>query len=129
MKDAANRAAPAADALPVFVTPIGESTLTVSSDGLNLDLLGLRVMAMPPGLVQISLTDLKPMLNVSTCAGPSGVHRYGSVNGVPIAAPATTERQFILNASVDALEFDATNYDWECLIEIDEARLPLLAHE
>ena len=47
---------------PVFSTPAGASGNTIGPADVQLDLLGMTVMAMATGRIEMELTEIKPML-------------------------------------------------------------------
>ncbi|KIT18207.1 helix-turn-helix domain-containing protein [Jannaschia aquimarina] len=113
----------------VFDTPEGASRHTIGPDGVSLDLLGLTVMAMPPGLVQAKMVDLNPMLNIAPYAGRPADLREAIIDGTRQTPSRVPDLPFMVHAAAETLEFDATNYGWECLVEVDETKLSALDSE
>ncbi|SNT42610.1 helix-turn-helix domain-containing protein [Jannaschia aquimarina] len=127
--DRAALAADVLDAPPVFDTPVGASTNTIGPEGASLDLLGLSIFATAPGPVRIDMKDAVPALVIMPDARLATDITTFRIDGQSFRPGAIETSRFDLHAPSPTFELDATNYGWECLIEIDEARLPLLAHE
>ena len=90
-------------------------------------LTGLTLIAMPPGRVEDDLSLTKAVLNVL----PDGGLRpeLSRIDGTPVSTYADPAASYEFYAPSDRFELICTNPHWEVLIELDEARLPLLASE
>ena len=118
---------------PIFLPPPNHAGVVppladrLSPRGVTCELAGLAMMAMPPGQVDI---DLKSY-GTSLCVLPSGGIRPEQlrIDGLAASAFEYDGPMFELFAPCDRFELICTNPHWEVLIELDEARLPLLASE
>ena len=114
---------------PVFATPPGASGNTIGAGGVQLDLLGLTVMAMAPGRVELILAGVRSMLVVPPMDRKGGTTIEVCVDGNRLGRLPTATGGFDLHAPASSLELVAENFGWECLVELDEAKLPLFAAE
>ena len=114
---------------PVFATPPGASGNTIGAEGVQLDLLGLTVMAMAPGPVDLALHGVRPTLVVAPPHGKGGTVEVARIEGTAVDTLPATAGGFDLHAPVPSFELVCVNHGWECLIEMDEAKLPHLAAE
>ena len=113
----------------VFDTPVGANSHTVAPAGVQLSVLGLNVMAIPPGWVELRMCGLAPMLNISPSRGRGDVmHRQVIDEGTPII-DLRRRGHFDLYAPIQSFELVSENSEWECLIEMDEKKLPDLMAE
>ncbi|MEM7730412.1 MAG: AraC family transcriptional regulator [Pseudomonadota bacterium] len=119
----------ASDEDRVFETPVGASSHTIGPRGASLNLLGLIVMALPPGRVHATIVDTPPMLNIMPAGASHTDVRLARIDGVDHDVPDVLHDSFVLHRPVGTMEFDGLNYGWECLVEMDPARLPFLASE
>ena len=84
---------------------------------------------MAPGMVELSLVNVKPMLVVPHSERKGGTTVAARVDGKLVGQLPTATGGFDLHAPASSLELIGENYGWECLIEMDEAKLPYLAAE
>ncbi len=115
----------------VFDMPSGASVVAdyLSPRGTKLDLLGISVMAQPPGCVDVSMKGMAPVLNVQLPGARREELDTLTVNGGKATLSGLKGGNFNLFAPLDSLDLRCTNYDWECLLEVNEDQLPELVAE
>lgn len=119
----------ASDAMIFLDGPrVGKLAERLTPRGERLDLLGLDLLAMPPGEVMLDAPSIKPMLNV--IPDNATELRLARMNGVDMTSNYIVDQpSFDLFAPLERLELDCTNPHWEVLVELDAERLPLLSAE
>ena len=103
--------------MPVTRTPVSEHECTLA---------GIRAIALPPGDVELNVVTERITLNVIPQPIPHEITRVGGTDYSN--QPVVAESLAWLPASVD-LKLRCRNPDWETLIEIEPAKLDLLAGE
>ncbi|KIT18209.1 hypothetical protein [Jannaschia aquimarina] len=96
--------------LRIFETPVGASSNTIGPKGAGLDLLGLKVIAMPPGRVELEMANVVPMLVVSpTWGAPAEVFDM-RVDGQRFPVAHAGPGRFDVHAPTNRLQLECINY-------------------
>lgn len=96
--------------------------------GHSCNLVGLNIVAMPPGRVHCDFKDMRSAyLNV--VPNKPATFQYHRVNGHDAAAGSGMPAGFEFYAPLDRYEIECVNPGWEVLLELDPEWLPLLAQE
>lgn len=93
-----------------LATPIGASRHEIGPDGARFDLLGMTVMVMAPGAIELVMCAIPAMLVVPQPNGPGRVTHYGSFDGQTVRSLPSASGGFDLHAPVRNLQLQSSNF-------------------